>query len=112
MSDPKRLRTILAEERELILSGRLTDLPALVARKEVGLSVYLKDVPPARPELVALRRDLLANQTLLESAAKGIRAALIRIEAIRAVESGLTAYNAQGENVRHGQSAPVMERRA
>lgn len=112
MSDQKRLRAILAEERELILSGRLSELPALVALREAGLSMHLKNGPPSRPELVALHRDLLANQSLLAAAAKGVRAALTRIEAIRAVGSGLTAYNAQGENVRHGQAAPAMERRA
>lgn len=112
MSNFKGLWSIVADEREVILSGRFGELPSLLARKEACLSIFLNGPHPPHLEMAAIRRDLVANQALLESAAKGVRAALTRIEEIRAVGSSLTSYNARGENVRYRQGAPVLERRA
>ncbi|HQY42755.1 MAG TPA: hypothetical protein PK450_01155 [Paracoccaceae bacterium] len=112
MSNKADLSRLLAEERRLLLSGNLAALPALAPRREEALREIQQGVAPRGPALAALRRDLAANQILLAAAAKGIRAALDRVEAIRAVAGGLRAYNAQGESVRHGQAPNVMERRA
>lgn len=112
MSNLKDLWSIMADEREVILSGRLGALPSLLARKESCLSALMNGPHPSSLDLAAIRHDLFANQALLESAAKGVRAALTRIAEIRAVGNGLCAYNARGENVHHEQAAPVLERRA
>lgn len=112
VNDLNRFRLVVAEERELILSGRIAELPALASRKEACLSVCLKASRRSATELAAIRRDLVANQFLLDAAAKGIRAAQTRIAEIRAVGTSLSAYNARGENVRHGQGTHTLERRA
>lgn len=112
MSDLKGLRKLLEEERRLLLSCNLAELPALVSRKELALHALTQSAAPYGPDLAALRRDLAANQTLFEAALKGIRAALARLETIRTVTGGLNAYNAQGETVRHGQKPHTIEHRA
>lgn len=112
MTDPRMLRRILQAERDCLRNGTLADLPALSRQKEDALQAIRGAGAKDLPALRALLAEAAANQQLLDAAQKGVRAALTRIEAIRAVGRGLTAYNAQGETVRHHQPEPGMERRA
>lgn len=112
MSDQTALRRLLAEERQLLLAGNLAGLSALAPRKEEAMRAVPQTNGSQANALAALRRDLAANQALLAAAAKGIRAALDRVEAIRTVAHGLSAYNAKGEVVRHRPASNSLERRA
>ena len=112
MSDFHALSEVLAEEYRCLQAGRLTDLPGLTTRKEAMLIRILGAAALEVAQLAPLLSQARANHLMLDATMKGIRSALTRIEAIRTVGSGLTAYNAQGRTIRHQHGVSVIERRA
>lgn len=112
MADPENLRLILAAERDCLLRGALAELPGLSQRKAAALEALANGGPRSHATLQSLRDMTAANQGLLDAAHMGVRAALARIDAIRAAGSGLTSYDARGRSVRHCPAVPDIERRA
>lgn len=103
------LRLLLQQERELLLTGQLDRLPELAVRKEV-LGAQLAGA--AASSLQALRSAASENHHLLRAAQEGLRAALTRLTAIRAVNQGLRSYAADGSPRHHAAAATTVERRA
>lgn len=91
------LRRLLAEERAALLSGDLSALPRLIAGKEVALESLSASVEQAPGGLLERLRDLAAqNQTLLDAALRGVRAAQERLEIARNGGPPLGSYDARG----------------
>ncbi len=108
-SETASLRAILSRERAALAAGRLADLPALVAEKQVWLSGQPGGGAGA---LAGLANDLARNQRLIGAALKGVQAARARAEAIRKAAEGTRSYGADGAGRVIGGTGPTIERRA
>jgi hypothetical protein len=91
------LRLLLEDERAALLSGDLTALPRLIAGKEAALEAFAAaEHPTPQVVLERLRDQAALNQTLLDAALRGVRAAQERLEAARNGGPPLSTYDARG----------------
>ncbi|GAB4295462.1 MAG: hypothetical protein Kow0058_13040 [Roseovarius sp.] len=114
-----RLDDLLERERGALLAGRLERLPALLEEKTALLAALAGagDAAAPGPErqhlLTALGAKAARNQTLLEAALRGIRAATGRIAALRQTRRTFETYDRAGRRRPIGDDAAArLERRA
>lgn len=105
------LLALLAEQRACLKAGRLVDLPALTQRIAAANAQLQRRGATGR-ELSGLADAVRANSPLIRAAAKGVEAAQARLAAMRGTRDSLSVYTADGRAVRHGATAPVVERRS
>lgn len=105
------LDDLLDHERELIRSGKIDTLIRLAPEKERLLSRLPGSVDDAKT-LARLREKVERNQQLLVSAARGIKAATARIEAIRQGRETLRTYGRDGASADLGQKPSGFNKRA
>jgi hypothetical protein len=98
-SEAEALGAILAEERQLLRTGKLAVLADLAGRKEAILQ-RLAAAPGPAAALDRLRTQAEANQRLIAAAQKGVLAARARLRAIGAAVDGTSVYTAEGRVVR------------
>jgi len=98
----ERLDLLLEREREILLSGRLGDLPALAEEKEELLARLSGLDAQDRDGLGALQGKAVRNQELLDTALRGIRAVANRVNAARRLHRQIETYD------RHGQRTVVV----
>lgn len=105
------LDELLDREYAALIHGRLDELAEILPRKEHLLEEVAKTRPA--PEAIAAMRDKAErNIGLLESAGRGIRAAIDRIEALTKARSELVTYDSKGRVSGRGGGHPTLHRRA
>ena len=113
-NDPiKALEKLLEIERTALVEGNLEALDRLTSRKEDligainGLEVF------DTRDLIRVQGKIERNQTLLNSAAEGIRAVADRMSELRRVRQEFSTYNASGQRNEFAVSArKTLEKRA
>lgn len=91
------LDTILEDERNVLLAGKLDEIPDLLGRKE-ELFDRLSDVNiESGAALEELQSKVTRNQALLEGALRGIRSVADRMSALRHMRHSLDTYDQQGQ---------------
>lgn len=106
------LRGVLADERAALTGGDFAALAAIALRMEEILRRIAAPGPHDLASLRALASDLARQQRLIEASLAGIRAARVRIAALRAAERGTRSYGRDGSSQRIGAETPGFERRA
>jgi hypothetical protein len=108
-----RLRSLLQDERDALLGGRLHALALMVEETEACLAAlpkFAESTPAAA--LDALRQAANENHRLMSATLAGIRAARAKLESIRKVSSELETYDSRGEMRRITFGGGSLERRA
>ena len=95
-----RMLEFFDREREVLLNGPLSELQALVTKREALLAAILADADPA-PEgfLRALKGKAERNGRLLLASLAGLRAAREQIEQAEQAARTLRTYTAAGTSV-------------
>jgi hypothetical protein len=93
----RRALGLLDREREVILTGPLTELDALVRKREALMEAILSDAaPPPEGFLTALKAKAERNSRLLLAAMAGLRAVREQIAEAGAARASLRTYTAAG----------------
>ncbi len=109
-ADPMReMVTLLAEEREALLSGALGKLPDLLRRKEALLARLQAGPAPDEAALAALRDKAQTNLALLQAAGEGIAAGQKRLAQMRDSMKGWRSYDSTGERSAVGSTPGRLE---
>lgn len=107
------IRTILEEEREILLRGELLRLDGIADRKR-ALEERCAAISDAKlPELRELREKAAHNHDLLHAALDGLRSVSDRVTALRRARSCLETYDRVGRKRRlEPEQRHEMEKRA
>lgn len=101
---------LLERERELLLDGRVAELDRIAPEKE-RIAQNLQGL--RNPGLIAkLRHEAQRNAAIIDSAAKGVRAAIGRVQDIRNQAGRLNTYTPEGKRASHQMVSGTLERRA
>jgi flagellar biosynthesis/type III secretory pathway chaperone len=95
------LDSVLDKERDAVLGGDLELLDRLLVNKTRLVEQVNKQARPETAELPALRRKLMRNQALLNSAMQGVRNIADRLAELRTVREELRTYDARGKKNRY-----------
>ena len=106
------LHAILSEERAALTGGDFAALASIALRKEELLRRFAVQGPGDLSRLRMLASELARQQRLIEASLAGVRAARVRIAALRAAERGTRSYGRDGSSQRIGAETPGFERRA
>lgn len=105
------LDDLLDHERALIKTGKIDALLRLSPQKERLLARLPGSIDDATT-LARLRTKVERNQELLVSAARGIKAATARIDAMRQGRESLRTYGRDGSSADLGQKPGGFNKRA
>lgn len=111
MQSINTLLSVLEDERQSILAGDLHALPKLADAKIAVLS-RLKQSSLTQDQLTQIQSMTARNQSLLASAADGIRAVRKRLEAIRTPVHGVKTYTRTGASKVLSHTHSSFEKRA
>lgn len=89
------LHDLLERERALILAGDFDGLARLAVEKDAGFAALGRQSDKTG-ELEGARQSALRNQSLLKAAARGLRAARARLEALEHPAASLRTYGRDG----------------
>jgi hypothetical protein len=107
-----RILRLLDQERRIILNGPLSDLKAVVDRRETALAaVVTEDASLPEAFVRTLRAKAERNSRLLLASLAGLRAAEEQLERIRQTAEQLRAYTAEGTSVELGTPPATREQR-
>ncbi len=96
----ERILKLLDREREIILNGPLSELTALVEKRETAIREVLSEGATApEPFLTALKAKAERNARLIQSSLSGVRAATAEIDRLEAATRGLRTYTERGAPV-------------
>ena len=110
--DPvSRLRDLLDREYESLTSGRLDQLAGILSDKEKLYEALRSDRPSAEM-LSEIRSKAERNQHLIDAAARGIKAAIERLEQLASARSDLVTYDQSGRLSDTAAGSPTTRRRA
>ncbi|MDO6726949.1 flagellar biosynthesis protein FlgN [Cognatishimia sp. 1_MG-2023] len=93
----EQLDDLLEREREHLLTGNLPKFTELLDEKEQLLEQIGELGQADFPDLQHVQNRMNYNQSLLESAMLGIRAAAERLQTLRSIRRGLDTYDSQGQ---------------
>jgi len=115
----RRLGRLLDDEAEAIRAGDLQTLALLPQQKTAlvaALEARAQGPQPAQPGeaemLTRLRQQATVNQQLLGATLKGMRSALLRLDALRRAGRSLQSYDATGRPQVIDTPRSSLERRA
>jgi hypothetical protein len=96
----ERILRLLDQEREIILNGPLSELKALVDRRETAIREVMAEGGAApEPFLAALRAKAERNARLLKASLAGVRAADAEIGRLEAATRNLRTYTERGAQI-------------
>ena len=98
----QQLDLILEEERDALLRGDLSQIVALMLKKEQLVDALNALSATASGDLIAVQGKLSRNQVLLDGALQGIRTVAARLAAHRRIRRSLDTYDQNG----HKRSIP------
>lgn len=93
----EQLDELLERERGHLLTGDLPKFTELLDEKEKLLAQIGELKQAEFPDLQQVQSRMNYNQSLLESAMRGIRAAAERLQTLRSIRRGLETYDSQGQ---------------
>ena len=96
-------------ERDLILKGRIADLPRISQDKTSLMEDLRQHGSGGLEDLIGRAQR---NQLLLDAAAQGLRSAINRVHEIRRNAGKLETYSADGSRTDHITGHGALERRA
>jgi flagellar biosynthesis/type III secretory pathway chaperone len=106
------LDAIFDEEREMLIHGRFSDLPAMTERKAAMMDDLRGAIAPDdRTALERVRRRADGSTRLMAASMSGLRAAARRIEVILHAGHSLDTYDWLGRSGTISTAAPDVERR-
>lgn len=105
------LLSLLEDERQLILTGKVGALPDLADVKSQVLS-RIGSSGLSQTQISKLQTLTARNQILLAAAAEGIRSAQNRLRAIRNPDQSLKTYTRAGASQVLSRTASSFEKRA
>ncbi len=111
----RRIEELLHVERHLIREGSFDQLAKLAVTKESlmqELGAHEKNAELTHAPLARIRVMAERNQSLINAALKGIRAAQKRLEMIQRASSSMNSYDRLGKTRAIGSAFPSVERRA
>jgi flagellar biosynthesis/type III secretory pathway chaperone len=111
MHNVNALLSLLEDERQLILAGKIDALPNLANAKSQALS-QLGSGRLSQAQISRLQTVTARNQSLLAAAAEGIRSAQNRLRAIRNPDPSLKTYTRAGTPQVLSRTASNFEKRA
>lgn len=109
----ERVLRLLDQERKVLLNGPLTELPALVERREALLAELVADergVPEAF--LAAVKARAERNGRLILASIAGVKSAATQIARIDAARDSLRTYSAEGAPVEVTRTRVTRDTRA
>lgn len=109
----ERILKLLDQERRVILNGPLSELTALVERREAALAEVLaaeSEVPQAFVMALKTRAD--RNARLLQASVEGVKAATSELAKIEESRDKLRTYTAEGASVDVQQTKVTRDQRA
>ncbi|WP_424934565.1 hypothetical protein [Amaricoccus macauensis] len=108
-----KILRMLDEERQLLLSGPLDKLQALVSSREAAMNELLSS-GASLPEafIVALKARAERNGRLLRASIDGMKSARAQIEEINKQTDELRTYTADGTQVRVSRTQGTRDTRA
>lgn len=104
---------MLDEERQLLLSGPLDKLQALVSKREAAMNELLNSgasLPEAFIEALKARAE--RNSRLLRASIEGMKSARAQIDEINQQGNSLKTYRADGTQVSVSQARSTRDTRA
>lgn len=105
------LLSLLEDERQLILTGKIDGLSSLADAKSQVLS-QLESSRLSQTQISRLQTMTARNQSLLAAAAEGIRSAQNRLRTIRNPDQSLKTYTRAGASKVLSRTASSFEKRA
>lgn len=109
----ERVLKLLDQERKVILNGPLSELGALVERREAAVAEILEgeaELPEAF--LAALKAKAERNSRLLLASLAGVRSGADQVARIHAARERLRTYSADGQPVEVRQPVITRDQRA
>lgn len=91
------LDSVLEDEREIVLAGKLDAIPGLLERKEALFDRLNTMTVDSGADLQTLQQKVTRNQALLEGALRGIRAVADRMSTLRQMRTSLETYDRAGQ---------------
>ncbi|MDV7144778.1 hypothetical protein R3X27_19015 [Tropicimonas sp. TH_r6] len=107
-----QFKTLLEEEKALLLSGKIESVAALEPRKQELAQRLETNSLLSSQQLADLQQKVRRNQILLEASSKGFRTASERLKEIRKVMLQLDTYTRGGDMKNIKTAHPKIERRA
>ncbi len=109
----ERVLRLLDQERKVILNGPLTELKALVERREALLGELFAE-ERALPEafLAAVKARAERNSRLILASIAGVKSAEAQIARIDAAQGSLRTYSAEGAPVEVAPARVTRDKRA
>ena len=107
----ERLLSLLARERSAIRAGSLAELPEIGAEKD-ALTVELAKTNVSVANVRNIATALQTNARMLAAARNGVKTAVARLGALRAVREGLSLYTADGTRQTIARPPSELERKA
>ena len=96
----ERILKLLDQEREIILNGPLSELKALVDRRETAIKEVMAEGEAApEPFLAALKTKAERNARLIEASLAGVKAATAEVDRLEAATGSLRTYTERGAPV-------------
>jgi hypothetical protein len=109
----ERILRLLDLERRIILKGPLSELKAVVDRREAVLTQLLADGAELPESFVAaLKRRAERNSRLLLASLAGLKAAQAQVERIERARDNLRTYSATGAAIDVKRPAVTRDHRA
>ncbi len=109
----ERVLRLLDQERKVLLNGPLTELPALVEKREALLAELVAE-ERGLPEafLTAVRARAARNGRLIRASLAGVKSAAAQIAGIDAARDSLRTYSAEGAPVEVARPRVTRDKRA
>ena len=106
-----RAEDYLRHERDILLSGRLTELAGLEETRAAVLSTLADNTGDAQ-RIKRLRTLATHNGSLLRASAEGVNRAMKRLAELRRSAGPIGSYSATGRPCEIGSVNPKFERKA
>lgn len=109
------LEMVLADEKTALLEGDYAALPGLAAVKAELIAELTDGLTggPVSPDLLRqIKRRIDANQTLLQAAIDGVKAAKDRLSALAEVRDSLRVYDQSGAEAVAQMPRSTLEKKA
>lgn len=107
----ERFLSLLAKERDAIRAGALIELSEIGVEKD-AMTIELIKANLSDANVRRIETALQTNGHMLAAARDGVKAAVVRLGALRAVREGLSLYTADGTRQTVARTPSELERKA
>lgn len=112
-SAPVKLNELLDQERQLLISGALDQVAALVPEKESLLDDVAREGAATVADLDIIKHKADQNRALFDAALAGLKSVVERLSELKRLQSGFDTYDKAGQRLQHEPGgASKLEKRA